>query len=227
DEYEFHIIFHEVHSFCVSQLSSFYLDVLKDRLYVELPNSFKRRSSQTAMYMILKAMLKVLAPIMVHTTEEAWQYLPGKKEVSIHLEDWPEKFPIVLTAEEKKVWRSFFIVREEVNKRLEEARQQKLIGNSLEAKLKIALDNELYQSLSSLDGELKEVFLVSEIELSVREEMDSDCDIEVIPLEYRKCERCWMYSKSVGENKDYPDLCERCVSVIKSLGREDYDGPRP
>jgi isoleucyl-tRNA synthetase len=217
EEYEFHIIFHETHSFCVNQLSSFYLDVLKDRLYVELPDSFKRRSSQTAIYLILKSMLKVLAPIMVHTTEEAWQYLPGEKEVSIHLEDWSEEFPVTLTPEEEKMWESFFIIRDEVNKRLEDARQKKIIGNSLEAKVKISIGNNLYQAISKLDGELKEVFLVSEIELSVRDGSDSEFDVEVIPLGYQKCQRCWMYSQSVGENKDYPELCQRCASVVELL----------
>jgi len=227
DDYEFHMIFHSVHSFCVNQLSSFYLDVVKDRLYVELPNSFKRRSSQTAIYLILQSMLKVLAPIMVHTADEAWQHLPGKREISVHLEDWPEKFPISLTSDEEMMWNLFFIVREEANKQLEDARQKKLIGNSLEAKLKIGLDSKSYQTLSNLDGELKEALLVSEIDLSLKDGMDGEFDIEVIPLEYKKCERCWMYSKSVGENKDHPDLCERCVSVIESLGREDCNGPRP
>ena len=217
EDYEFHIIFHETHSFCVNQLSSFYLDVLKDRLYVELPDSFKRRSSQTAIYLILKSMLKALAPVMVHTAEEAWQHLPGEKEASIHLEDWPEKIPTTLTAEEENIWKSFFILRDEVNKKLEDARQRKLIGNSLAAKLEISLRDEFYQSVSNLDKELGEILLVSDVKLSRSNGNSNEMNVTVVPIEYQKCQRCWTYSPSVGEDENHPDLCKRCVSVVESL----------
>lgn len=218
DEYEFHTIFHGVHGFCVNQLSSFYLDVIKDRLYVELPNSPKRRSAQTTLYMILKDMLRVLAPIMVHTSEEAWQHLVGEKEVSVHLEDWPAKLPIDLNDEEIRMWECFFKIREEVNKRLDELRQNKIIGNSLEAKLSLVIPRDTYSLLTKFNGELKEFFLVSEIELFSSNDENS-VRVDIIPLKYDKCQRCWVYSPTVGKSERYPDLCERCVKIMESIDR--------
>lgn len=219
DEYEFHTIFHGVHGFCVNQLSSFYLDVIKDRLYVELPNSHKRRSAQTTLYLLLKDILRVLAPIMVHTSEEAWQYLPGDKEISVHLEDWPSKISVRLSDEEIKMWEYFFKVREEVNKRLDESRQNKIIGNSLEAKLSLVIPREVYNFLTRFNGDLKELLLVSEIELLSSNDGEGSVEVNIIPLEYNKCQRCWVYSPTVGKNERYPDLCERCVEVMENLDR--------
>ncbi|MBC7319716.1 isoleucine--tRNA ligase [bacterium] len=216
DEYEFHVVFHSVHSFCVNQLSSFYLDVIKDRLYVDLPNSPKRRSAQTTLYYILKGMLRILAPIVVHTTEEAWQHLPGKKEISVHLEDWPDKYPVTLNSEEIVMWKHFFTVRDEVNKKLDEARQNKVIGNSLEAKLKLTLPEDTYSYISKFDRYLGELLLVSEVEIFASES-DHKIDVEIIPLEYGKCQRCWMYTPDVGKDERYPDLCKRCISVIENI----------
>jgi len=216
DEYEFHMVFHSVHSFCVNQLSSFYLDVIKDRLYVELPTSPKRRSAQTTLYSILRGILKILAPIMVHTAEEAWQHLPGQKELSVHLEDWPDRFSISLNQEEMDMWRHFFAVRDEVNKKLDEARQNKVIGNSLEAKLKVFVPATTYSYISRFNGQLGELLLVSEVELLIKDSSDS-IEVEIIPLEYNKCQRCWMYTSDVGKDERYPDLCERCISVIENI----------
>lgn len=222
DEYEFHTVFHSTHSFCVNQLSSFYLDVIKDRLYVDLPSSIKRRSSQTAIYNILKGILKILAPIMVHTAEEAWQHLPGKKEVSVHLEDWPDRYPVSLSSEEEEMWKCFFTVRDEVNKKLDETRQNKIIGNSLEAKLKLAVPVNTYSCISKLNNRLSEFLLVSEVEVLPKDE-DNSINVEVIPLEYNKCQRCWMYTPDVGKDERYPDLCKRCISVVENIGYEGED----
>lgn len=222
DEYEFHVVFHSVHSFCVNQLSSFYLDVIKDRLYVDLPNSFKRRSAQTTLYHILKGILRVLAPIVVHTTEEAWQYLPGKKEVSIHLEDWPNKYPVMLNSEEIEMWEHFFTVRDEVNKKLDEARQNKVIGNSLEAKLQLIVPGSIYSYISKFGKYLSELLLVSEVEVFVNEDSHS-IEVKIVPLDYGKCERCWMYTPGVGKDERYPNLCERCVSIIENIVSEGED----
>lgn len=221
DEYEFHIIFHSIHGFCVNQLSSFYLDVVKDRLYVELSDSPKRRSVQTALYILLKDMLRVLAPIMVHTSEEAWQYLPGNKEVSVHLEDWPNKLSVTLSNEEIKMWEYFFKVRDEVNKRLDESRQNKIIGNSLEAKLSLSISKDAYNFLTKFNGELKELLLVSEIELIPNKDSEDAVDVNIIPLEYKKCQRCWMYSPTVGKSEKYPDLCEKCVKIMENIDEGD------
>ncbi len=223
DEYEFHIVFHSVHSFCVNQLSSFYLDVIKDRLYVDLPNSFKRRSAQTTLYYILKGILRILAPIVVHTTEEAWQYLPGKKEVSIHLEDWPDKYPVMLNSEEVEMWEYFFTVRDEVNKRLDEARQNKVIGNSLEAKLQLIVPEGIYSHISRFGKYLSELLLVSEVEVFANKDSNI-IDVKIVPLDYGKCQRCWMYTPEVGKDERYPDLCERCVSIIENIVSEGEDG---
>ncbi|MCX7796212.1 MAG: isoleucine--tRNA ligase [bacterium] len=220
--YEFHVVFHSVHSFCVNQLSSFYLDVIKDRLYVELPNSFKRRSSQTTLYHILRGILRILAPIVVHTTEEAWQYLPGRKEVSIHLEDWPDKYPVMLNSEEINMWNHFFTVRDEVNKKLDEARQNKIIGSSLEAKLKIIVPENVYFYVSKFGKYLSELLLVSEVEVLVNKD-NHNIEVEIVPLTYSKCQRCWMYTPDVGRNDKYPDLCERCVSVVENIISEGED----
>lgn len=222
NEYEFHTIFHSVHGFCVNQLSSFYLDVIKDRLYVELPTSPKRRSAQTTIYILLKDILRVLAPIMVHTSEEAWQYLPGDKEISVHLEAWPAKIPVTLSDEEVKMWEYFFEIRDEVNKRLDESRQNKVIGNSLEAKLRLIIPGDVYQFLSRFNGELKEFLLVSEIELLSNSDGRDTIEVDIAPLEYNKCQRCWMYSPTVGKNEKYPDLCERCVEVVENIDRGEH-----
>ncbi|MFH1190215.1 MAG: isoleucine--tRNA ligase [Candidatus Omnitrophota bacterium] len=224
EEYSFHKVYRDVYGFCVYEVSSVYLDILKDRMYTFKADSAERRSGQTAMFEILSALLKILAPILAITTDEAWGYLSfsGKPE-SIHLELWPEdnygkRHDELLD----KKWASLIAVREAVLKKLEEKREANEIGSSLEARVILAGYDESHKKLLAENkGLLRYLFIVSDVEVrDVPAGGDSAAEAEVpvaIGIEKAKgskCQRCWNYSELVGSVKDHPHLCERCVNAI-------------
>ncbi|OZU90394.1 isoleucine--tRNA ligase [Virgibacillus indicus] len=216
EQFEYSPIFHQIHNFCAVDLSSFYLDFAKDVLYIEAKDNKRRRSIQTGYYETLTTLVKLLTPIIPHTMDEVWEYIPGTEAESVQLTDIPEPRKIVDLDEEK--WDHFMNVRNDIYKALEEARNEKIIGKSLEAKIVIVpKDEQTKDVLTSMDH-LHQYLIVSEAAVSdgstaAKEYKYADVAVEKHPGE--KCERCWVASETVGEDTDHPELCSRCAEVVK------------
>ena len=216
DSFDFHIAFHAIHNFCVIDMSNFYLDIIKDRLYCEKEDSELRRAAQTTMYRILSAVARLAAPIISFTAEEIWQFMPhsaSDDKESVFLNTMPEKSGIEFPAEFVEKWSFIYAARESANKALEEARNNKVIGKSLEAKIIVKSSDEDYDRYVSLTKQLAEALIVSDFTV---ERSDGETSFEVVRAEGEKCERCWCYSKYVGTNHTHPTLCERCAIVIEA-----------
>jgi isoleucyl-tRNA synthetase len=226
DEFAFHKIYHRVNHFCIVDLSAFYFDVLKDRLYISTPKSQARRSAQTAVWRIGEALVRLLAPILTFTSEEVWQYLPkldGRAE-SVHLALFPAAETLGVNVAEKdeaqqKDWQTLRAVRDEVLKALEEARNSKRIGGSLEAQVLVTAPEPAFTLLKRYEPQLRYLFIVSAVETRLATSPDGTggVKVEVQKAPGQKCERCWNYSTHVGEYKTYPTVCERCSAVLKEL----------
>lgn len=215
--FDFHIAFHAIHNFCVTDMSNFYLDIIKDRLYCEKEDSEVRRAAQTAMYRILSAVARLAAPIISFTAEEIWTYMPHTStddKESIFLNQMPEKSGIEFSDEFVSKWDFIYSTRETVNKVLEEKRNEKLIGKSLEANIIIHCGESLYEKYNALTEELKDILIVSGVS-AYKDGNDEAPEIEVIKAEGEKCERCWSYSNTVGSDSEHPTLCARCAAVVK------------
>ncbi len=227
DELGFHKIYHRVNHFCVVELSAFYFDVLKDRLYTSAPKSLARRSAQTAIWQIGEALARLLAPIMTFTCEEFWPYLPQvvARSESVHLSKFPAASEILggeAVADDPKQledWTALRAIRDEVLKALEEARNQKLIGAGLEAQVKVTAGEPSYSVLARYADQLRYVFIVSSVilEKGASGNGSSGINVEVSKAPGLKCERCYNYSTHVGEDTNYPTVCERCSAVLKEL----------
>ncbi len=230
EEFAFHKIYHRVNHFCIVDLSAFYFDVLKDRLYISAPKSKGRRSAQTAVWRIGEALVRLLAPIMSFTCEEIWPYLPklASRTESVHLAQFQAAAEILggaaipgSSAKSDEEWASLRSVRDEVLKALEEARNNKLIGTGLEAQVAITASDPVYSLLARHAGELRYLFIVSAVTLAQGSgNGTSAAHIEVKKADGAKCDRCWNYSTHVGEDKTYPTVCERCSAVLKELGAQ-------
>ncbi len=224
DSYDFHIIYHAVHNFCVIDMSNFYLDVIKDRLYCEEKNGLLRRSAQSAMYMILDAMVRMLAPILSFTAEEIWACMPhGASDdgESVMFNDMPRYDPALeLPAEKAESWERMMKLRTDVNKALELARAEKTIGKPLDAEVVLHVsDPELKKELGGYD--LKTLFIVSSVEVKDGEFDAYAGDTPGVTAEIRasgekKCVRCWTHDSRVGEDKEHPELCPRCAAVVRA-----------
>lgn len=222
NEYLFHEVYHSVYNFCVVDLSAFYLDILKDRMYTFKRDSIERRSGQTAFYILLETLTKLVAPVLSFTAEEVWQAIPGKnKAESVFLTDFPSIKDDYIAPEKELKWEKLEAVRKEVLKALEIKRKEKFIGSSLEACVIIKADNKIIRSLlDEYCDFLPTLFIVSQVELTDNlqnpfyksEELNLDIDIK--HAEGEKCERCWNYSPSVGQNKEHPTICNKCVKAI-------------
>ncbi|HEY7365664.1 MAG TPA: isoleucine--tRNA ligase [Methylomirabilota bacterium] len=226
EEYQFHTAFHAVHNFCAVDLSAQYLDVIKDRLYTSAPEDPARRAAQTVCYDILSALLRLMAPVLTFTAEEAWRLVPGVHAESVHLERFPQVPLQWIDDTLKGEWDRLLEVRREVAKALESVRSQKKIGSGLEAAVWIAAAPEDLPALLGGKRELlPTLFIVSDVRLFE----PPPADLLLPPTESgeipglviaigrasgRKCERCWRYSPRVGESSQHPTLCERCLSVI-------------
>jgi isoleucyl-tRNA synthetase len=231
-EYQFHTAFHSVHNFCAVDLSALYLDVIKDRLYTSAPDDPRRRAAQTASYDILSALVRLMAPILTFTAEEAWRYVPGAHAESVHLERFPEAPREWLDDVLEREWSRLLEVRREVARALESARagragdgKSAAIGSGLEALVRIVSAPEDLPALLRVKGELlPTLFIVSQVAL-----FDAPARTPLVHYESQeipglviqierargtKCERCWKYSERVGESRDHPTLCERCLPVI-------------
>jgi isoleucyl-tRNA synthetase len=222
EAYEFAAIYHDVNNFCTIDLSSFYLDFAKDVLYIEAPNNKERRSIQTVLYETLVALTKLVAPILPHTADEVWGYIPNVKEESVQLVDMPEAMQIEGEDELVEKWDAFMSLRDDVLKALEVARNEKVIGKSLTASLVLYPNAETKQLLDSINENLKQLFIVSGFEIAgTYEEAPQEAQkfekvaIVVKQAEGETCERCWVVTPTVGEDKDHPTLCPRCAKVVK------------
>jgi len=221
DEYQFHVLYHAVHNFCSVEMSAFYLDVLKDRLYTAPPQSLARRSAQTAMYRILDALTRLIAPVLSFTADEIWAFLPGKREESVHLAGFPRFETKLLDSELEARYDRLLAVRTDVSKALELARVEKLIGHSLDARVLIeAPAGEWRELLEAYRGELATLCIVSQAELvegltdAIAGEEVKGLKVKIEKAQGDKCERCWNYVTSVGQNDEHPSVCHRCQEAL-------------
>jgi isoleucyl-tRNA synthetase len=226
--FEFHRVFHALHDFAVVDLSAFYFDVLKDRLYTFAARNRARRSAQTAVYRIAKALLSLTTPIMVFTAEEIWRHFPhgaGDPE-SAHLALFPEREALGSSLDAAKVanWEKLLAVRTEVLRALESARNAKTISGALEAKVGLSAGQDLAPLLEQYKSWLPALFIVSQVDLvaaapadAQKSELLPGLSVAVQRASGAKCERCWNYSTHVGENADYPTVCERCVKALTEI----------
>ncbi|WP_416826925.1 isoleucine--tRNA ligase [Ectobacillus polymachus] len=221
ENYEFATIFHSVHNFCTIDLSSFYLDFAKDILYIESADHHDRRAIQTVLYKVLVALTKLVSPILSHTADEVWTYISGVTEESVQLTNMPE--PIAIENSEKLLekWDAFMLLRNDVLKALETARNEKVIGKSLNASITLYPTKEMQSLLGSIKEDLKQLFIVSEFRVdgTIEDAPASAQRLEhtavvVKQAEGETCERCWVVSSTVGHNHEHPTLCERCASVV-------------
>ncbi|MGH9728640.1 MAG: isoleucine--tRNA ligase [Candidatus Acidiferrales bacterium] len=226
DEFEFHRIFHALYDFFVVDLSAFYFDVLKDRLYTFAPRNVARRSAQTAIFRIASALARLAAPILVFTSEEVWKRLPraAGEPGSIHMAFFPNAENFVTGLDRRKIenWESLLAIREQALKKLEEARNAKVINSGLEAKLQMRASGKTLELLKNYAASLPQLFIVSQVAVEPASGSASAStgpvdQIEVIHADGKKCERCWNYSVHVGENVDYPTICERCTAAIAEI----------
>lgn len=224
DSFEFHQVYHAVHNFCVVDMSNFYLDVIKDRLYAEKADSVARRAAQTTIYRILDAMTRMIAPILAFTSDEIWSYMPhsGKDDGTCVLYN---EMPALTGVEADEAftsrWDRIHALRDDVQKVLELARKDKIIGKSLEASVELHCSGELYDFVKSVEDELKTAFIVSHVSAfaddkgEVTGETVEGLSVTVTHAQGEKCSRCWVYSDTVGANPAHPTLCSRCTDVVK------------
>jgi isoleucyl-tRNA synthetase len=216
ERFEFHTVYHSVQNFCAVEMSALYFDILKDRLYTFSSRSRGRKSAQTALCEILKALTSLMAPILSFTSEEVWKYLPqepGRTE-SVHLTSFPEVQSEYLDDALNERWERIWEIRAVVTKALEEARKEKVIGLSLDAQVHLHLPEEVFSFLQCYEKDLKSIFIVSSVTLhQIKDE--KEVRAEVLRAEGKKCERCWNYDVTVGHHKDHQTICTRCVEAIQ------------
>ena len=216
DAFDFHVVFHAIHNFCTTDLSNFYLDIIKDRLYCEKEDSVERRAAQTTMYRILSAVTRLIAPILSFTAEEIWMHLPhaaADDAQSVFLNEMPQVSGIAADDSFMAKWELIYQTRLDANKELELKRSEKLIGKSLEACVTISVgDAAQYAILSEAADTLAKVLIVSEVHVEKAE--GGETTYTVTRASGEKCERCWMYLDSVGKNAAHPTLCARCAKVV-------------
>jgi len=218
---EFHVIYQDVNAFCTIEMSAFYLDILKDRMYTSKTESLQRLSAQTVMYNILDTLVRIMAPVLSFTSDEVWQFMPGNREESVHLAEFPCMNPEWKDDQLVTRWERIIKVRADVSKALELARVAKTIGHSLDAAVIISADPELFGFLQEYATELTSIFIVSKVELA--EKISGDCwsseNIEGLKIQVSaapgvKCERCWYYSEELGSSAEHPTICPKCTVAV-------------
>jgi isoleucyl-tRNA synthetase len=210
--YDFQAAYNALYSFCTVTLSARYFDIIKDRLYIMAPKSKARRSAQTALYRIADSLCRLMSPLLAFTADEAWESLPGEREKSVHVAEFPAA-KAVDNAALMTAWERLFTIRDEVLKALEDARNSKQIGSSLEAKVVLTADRETTLFLMDYFAELRYIFIVSQVEVHEGSAMK----VEIQKADGQKCERCWNYSIRVGEFEKYPTVCERCAEALSEI----------
>jgi len=221
-DFAFHVIYQDVNAFCTVEMSSFYLDILKDRMYTSKADSLDRRSAQTVLHEILDTLLRLLAPVLSFTADEAWQHMPSRKEASVHLAAFPQLHPEWKNDQLVERWERIMKVRTDVSKALELARTAKTIGHSLDAAVTIAAPPELLGFLREYQADLQSIFIVSKVSLA--DECAGECwsseaiaglQVQVTAAPGDKCERCWYYSEELGSNGDHPAICPKCTAAVQ------------
>jgi len=224
EKYQFHVVFYTLYNYCTVDLSAMYLDVLKDRLYTNKAGSLARRSGQTAMFIILKSMTQLLAPILTFTAEEVWAAMPGwkGKEASVHMTQFPELNNQYINAELGERWKTMIDAKAEIARAIEQARKEKVIGHSLDARVSLALPEKLRAFMENHLEDLRALLIVSQVQLVDEKAIDKPYLSEEIKglavgvekARGVKCERCWIYSESVGSDKEHPAVCDRCLANL-------------
>ncbi|MGC2167116.1 MAG: isoleucine--tRNA ligase [Gallionella sp.] len=215
ERYEFHLIAQKLQAFCSEDLGSFYLDILKDRLYTAATNSGARRSAQNALFHIAQALSRMIAPILSFTGEEVWAALSGSDETSVFEHEWYGLPDAQMDDVSMATWRDIRTIRELVNKKLEEQRAAGVIGSALQAEVDIYAPQKTHALLSRLDDDLRLVLITSRANLHLK---DGELEFKVTRSAHCKCERCWHYRPDVGSNADHPTICGRCVSNLYGDG---------
>ncbi|MFW6415307.1 MAG: isoleucine--tRNA ligase, partial [Thermodesulfobacteriota bacterium] len=228
-QYEIHKAFHTLHNLCANELSSFYLDILKERLYVNSPDSRERRSAQTCLFYILNLLLQDMAPIFSFTAEEVYQYIPaelGRNSSTVFGINWWEPKEDIITQQEKELWDLLYTMRGEVSRAIEPYRKQGNLGHSLDAYIELFAEKDLYSRLQEVFDYLREFLIVSKVEIKQYEQAPAGSSqsgaipglcINVSPAPGDKCARCWNFSENLGTDSEYPDACPRCSEVLKKI----------
>ena len=226
EQFQFHQIYQKLHNFCVRDMGGFYLDIIKDRIYTCPENSLARRSAQTALFHISEAFVRWIAPILSFTAHEVWTFMPGDRTDSVFTAEW---YPLDRMAEQENLseedWTSILLVKEAVNKVIEEQRNQGIIKGSLSAEIKLYADTALLETLSKLGDELRFVTITSKADLFPLED-GAGANVTNMPglrvslsqSQAKKCVRCWHFIDNVGTNIAHPDICNRCLDNISGKG---------
>jgi isoleucyl-tRNA synthetase len=221
-DFAFHVIYQDINAFCTVEMSSFYLDILKDRMYTSKADSQSRHSAQTVLHEILDTLLRLLAPVLSFTADEAWQHMPARNEQSVHLAAFPPLHPEWKNDSLVERWDRIMKVRADVSKAMELARAAKIIGHPLDAGVTIAAQPELLGFLREYEGELQSIFIVSKVTLV--ESISGECwdsenieglRVQVAAAPGDKCERCWCYSEELGTVEEHPAICPKCTAAVQ------------
>jgi isoleucyl-tRNA synthetase len=224
ENYQYHVIYHDLHNVCALDMSKLYIDITKDRLYVEKKDDKARRSAQTVMYKVLHSLAKLTAPLLTFTSDEIWQcmtLLDGDDKTNVNFNDMPKFDDVLENREIADKWDKLFDIRDDIMKALENARAEKLIGKSLDAKVMISGKGESFEHLKLMQNELETVFMVSQVELTELPELTGliedenekvELNVSVSQADGEKCERCWIYSCDCNDG-----ICQRCAEIVKSL----------
>ncbi len=229
DSYQFHLVYQKVHNFCVVELGAFYLDVIKDRQYTCRPDSRARRSAQTALYHIMQALVRWIAPVLSFTADELWQFIPGnsKDTAPVFTAEWYDRLN-ALGADDKlgaDFWQQAMAVKTEVNRVLEGQRKEGALGGTLEAEVTLYCDGALAERLSALGDELRFVLISSAATVkplaagadAIATEIEG-LKVSAVKTHNAKCVRCWHHRPDVGSNVEHPELCGRCVVNVDGPG---------
>ncbi|RKY01183.1 MAG: isoleucine--tRNA ligase, partial [Spirochaetes bacterium] len=217
ENFEFYTIYHSLYNFCNVDLSAFYLDILKDRIYTVKPSSFVRRSAQTALFEIIYGMAKLMAPIFVFTAEEIWENITFKdKEESVHLASFPVSDSKKIDDNLENRWEKIIEIRDIVDIELEKARKDKKIGLSLDARVELYLPDKLYETFKDMEKDFKHIFIVSQVELK-KGDKKGEIIAKVDKAQGEKCPRCWNYDPSVTISSYEPRICKRCEQELKEM----------
>ncbi len=222
ENYEFHMLYNSILNFCIVDLSNFYLDILKSRLYTEKPDSYERRSAQSAMFMVLDALVKLLAPVLVFTSEEIWKFMPhtdGDDKRSVMFAEIPKVSEKYADEKLEADWEKLIAVRNDVNMALEPMRNAKIIGKSLDAEVTVYASGSLFELLKAKEGELAEIFITSKAtvcdgEAPVDAFVGEHVKVCAEASKYEKCGRCWVHSETVGTIEGFDGICADCVHKL-------------
>jgi isoleucyl-tRNA synthetase len=215
DRYEFHVVYQRISQFAAVELSAIYHDVVKDRLYTDAANSPRRRSTQTAIHRLVTGLCRLLSPILAFTADEAWEFVPGVATKSVHEETYSPR-DVAFSEVEDRLWQELFAIRNDAGLlELERARQEKVIGKSLEAKITFRGDVDALRVAKENEPTLRELLNVSQVAFETLTDL-GEFTAKVTKADGQKCERCWHWELDVGAHSEHPGLCGRCVEAVQS-----------